>query len=294
MVIRKVLDGDAAALLSIHQQVNPRQTHSARELRTLLDAAAFAQVAEIRGQVVGYAAALPVPGLAHMADLTGAVAPTFQRRGIGRELLKALVPGLRPQGVQVLTFSLADVQTPAGLFLLANGFNLHHEEWELIREGGPSLALPTLPTGFAIRQLTRNAAAITFRRLYDESFGPHPWYQPYTDDELFNLFPRQGLPRFLLKGDEAVGFVWYWSDARDEGVIEPLGVAAAHQGQGLGRQLMLTALHELQRKSVHRVKIGAWRENAAAVHLYESLGFYHTKTIAHLQLTMADANSIMN
>ena len=89
MRIRNVHDRDAAALLAIHQQITPHRHHTAREIRSLLDAAAFAQVAEVNGQVVGYAAALPVPGLADVADLTGMVAPAHQRRGIGRALLKA-------------------------------------------------------------------------------------------------------------------------------------------------------------------------------------------------------------
>lgn len=287
MRIRNVHDRDAAALLAIHQQITPHRHHTAREIRSLLDAAAFAQVAEVNGQVVGYAAALPVPGLANVADLTGMVAPAHQRRGIGRALLKALVDGLRPQRIHQLTFSLPDIHSPVALFLLSHGFTLHHEEWELVRDGGSPTAAPNWPPDFTLRQLTRDAAATTFRRLYDASFGPHPWYQPYTDSELFNLFPRQGLPRFLFRGDEPIGFFWCWPSAKDQGVIEPVGVAAAYQGQGLGRQLVLAALRELERRAVSQVKIGAWRENAAAIHLYQSLGFHHTHTITHLQKVLS-------
>lgn len=288
MRIRNVHDRDAAALLAIHQQITPHRHRTAREIRSLLDAAAFAQVAEMNGQVVGYAAAMPVPGLTTVADLTGLVAPAHQRQGVGRALLQALVSGLRPQGIHQLTFSLSDTHSPEALFLLNNGFTLHHEEWELVRVGQPQPPLPNWPPDFTLRQLTRDAAATTFRRLYDASFGPHPWYQPYTDSELSSLFPQQGVPRFLFKGDEPIGFFWCWPSAKDQGVIEPVGIAAAYQGQGLGRQLVLAALRELERRAVSQVKIGAWQSNAAAIHLYQSLGFHHTHTITHLQLTIDD------
>ncbi|MDA1264641.1 MAG: GNAT family N-acetyltransferase [Planctomycetota bacterium] len=53
-----------------------------------------------------------------------------------------------------------------------------------------------------------------------------------------------------------------------------MSVSAAHRGQGLGRQLLVTCLdwareHEL----VRRVELNVIADNAPAVHLYRSLGF---------------------
>jgi ribosomal protein S18 acetylase RimI-like enzyme len=41
----------------------------------------------------------------------------------------------------------------------------------------------------------------------------------------------------------------------------------------LGRSLLLAALHYLMQRGARRVHLGVWRDNAAAIRLYESVGF---------------------
>src|SRR5690606_564021 len=122
------------------------------------------------------------------------------------------------------------------------------------------LPLPTvqLPEGFTLKRGVGHTAAATFRRLYDASFGPHPWYQPYSEEEILNLFSRQGLPWFLGYGKQTIGFIWYWHESDGLGIIEPMGLLPVLQGQGLGRAMLHHALAHLRQQGVSQVKIGAW------------------------------------
>lgn len=285
MGIRKARTTDAAALLPLFPLAFPDGANTLRQVKELLNAAALLLVAEVNGAVVGFAAALPVPGLPDQVDLGGAVAIGWQRQGIGSALLKALVEEGRRQGFRTITYALDDSQDPSAPFLHQCGFTLHHEEWELFRSGDLAVPVGHLPDGWERRRGVGDAAAPLFRQLYDASFGPHPWFQPYSDEELHHLFRQQGLPHFLWQGEQPVGFIWAWVDD-GIGIVEPVGVIPSHQGRGLGRQLLLLALHDFQQQAVSQVKIGAWRENAAALHLYQSLGFRHTHTITHLQLSI--------
>ncbi|MBP8001532.1 MAG: GNAT family N-acetyltransferase [Chloroflexi bacterium] len=288
MRIRPIKTRDAAALLPLFPLAFPDRVITLREVREQLSAAAYSLLAEIDSQTVGFVVAMPVPGLPDQLDLSGAVAVDRRRQGIGTALLQGLVAHLRPQGYHTLTYALTDSHAPVAYFLPQRGFILHHEEWELHRPG--DLAIPPiyLPYGYSRRQLTRLAAAATFRRLYDESFGPHPWYQPYGDEELLHLFRQQGLPQFLCQGELPVGFIWSWVDRTGLGIIEPVGIIPTHQGQGLGRQLILSALLGFPPGAIPQVKIGAWHSNAAAIHLYQSLGFRRVHTITHLQLRIGE------
>lgn len=286
MRIREVHSRDAAALLALQQQLFPAQRATLGRVRQMMAAAAALYVAEQNGELVGYAAAFSVPGLPYLLDLSGGVVPEQRRQGVGTGLLKALVTALRPQPYQALTYAVTDIASPVAQFLTQHQFSIHHEEWELHRDNHLPIPVAQLPEGFTLKRGVGHAAASTFRHLYNTSFGPHPWYQPYSEEEILNLFSRQGLPWFLGYRSQTIGFIWYWREQDGQGIIEPVGLLPVLQGQGLGRIMLHHALSDLRRMGVVQVKIGAWRENAAAIHLYQSLNFQHTNTITHLQLTI--------
>ncbi len=113
MRIREAQSRDAAALLALHQQLFPAQRATLGSVRQLMAAAATLTVAEQNGQVLGYAAAYPVPGLPQLVDLAGGVAPEQRRQGVGTHLLKALLETLQRQPYQALTYAVTDMASPA-------------------------------------------------------------------------------------------------------------------------------------------------------------------------------------
>jgi mycothiol synthase len=57
-----------------------------------------------------------------------------------------------------------------------------------------------------------------------------------------------------------------------------VGVDPAEQGTGLGRALTLTGLHYLRGRGLEQIMLYAEEDNAAAIGLYQSLGFRHAAT----------------
>jgi GNAT superfamily N-acetyltransferase len=63
------------------------------------------------------------------------------------------------------------------------------------------------------------------------------------------------------------------------GAIQNLGVMPLHRGRGLGRALLLRALHGFRRAGLGRAGLEVTAQNEAAVRLYRSLGFRCRKTV---------------
>lgn len=228
-----------------------------------------------------------VPGLPGVFDLELAVAQAHRRQGHGSRLLALLRHELRGSDVRQLAYGLDDLNAPAAHFLLANGFRVEHEEWVLVRPdlaGLPAVDPALLPR---VKTLARATAVATFLSLYDTIFAPTPWNQPFSHAELADTLDSATDLLFLFDParDHPIGLVWLHLEADSTGVIEPVGIVDTEQGKGYGRGLLTIALHELKRRGAQRARIGAWRTNARAIQLYQSLGFHHAHTRTYLTLT---------
>lgn len=63
------------------------------------------------------------------------------------------------------------------------------------------------------------------------------------------------------------------------GSIQNLGIIASQRGRGLGRALLLQALHGFQRQGMHRAFLEVTANNDGAVKLYRRIGFRCRKTL---------------
>jgi mycothiol synthase len=159
-------------------------------------------------------------------------------------------------------------------FLLDRGFGIDHQELTLRRD----LALPLPPEperpGWSISTLPSARAFPLFRQLYEASFAPHRWYQPYSLAELEEEESAGGGAIYFARhGETAVGFAWARRAVGSGVPIEPLGVAPAHAGQGVGRWMLTAVLRRLRQAGVRQVDISTWAENEPALRLYRRLGF---------------------
>jgi ribosomal protein S18 acetylase RimI-like enzyme len=106
----------------------------------------------------------------------------------------------------------------------------------------------------------------------DRGFKPHP----FTDEALERLAHYRGKDFYCVLVDEdrvlGYGMLRGW----DEGYAVPsLGIAVhpAARGQGLGR-LLLRHLHgEARNRGADRVRLRVLHDNAAAIALYQELGY---------------------
>jgi mycothiol synthase len=285
--VRPYQSHDAAALAGIHNEVYAGRRQSSnffqRHLAALLERGGCAWVVTEAQRPVAYAALDPVPGLAGLADLQGVVALAWQRRGLGTLLMERLLQDAVERGFRQVAHAVTSLESGASRFLQRQGFTVEHEEWRLVRDDLRDLPPLRLPARGTLQTYPAALANDQFRHLYQRSFASHLWYQPYSADEVAaELQAVDGQILFLTDQGEDIAFAWPRLTESGTGVIEPVGVAAGHQGRGYGRAVVVAALHWLSKKGANQVAIGVWRQNEAALHLYQALGFRHQESIIYL------------
>jgi mycothiol synthase len=230
---------------------------------------------------VGYARVAPLPGLPGQYDLDMLIARVWQRQGLGSRLIAFLKQALVGSDVANLSWGVSDSQSGIANFLCQNGFKPDHEELILARPHLDDLPLPPAQPQLSLHTYPLHQTIPLFCRLYDASFAGHAWFQPYTPDEVAaDLISARDI-LFLVAEKRPFGFAWLHVDEHNEGKIEPIGILPDGQGIGNGRFLFLSALHELKQRGAQSAIIGAWANNLAAIHLYESVGFSHQQTITY-------------
>jgi ribosomal protein S18 acetylase RimI-like enzyme len=193
--------------------------------------------------------------------------------GGGGRLLAHVAAHAPALGARELSARVERLDDEAAVFLLRRGFAVEHEECLL--ELANLSALPPVPDapGVAFVTLPRERAIAEFGRLYEQSFAGRPWSQPYSAAEVAATLGQADDLIFATLDGQPIGVVWNERLPDGRGRVEPIGIAAGHQGRGHGRRLLLAALHSLRRQRAAPVEIGLWRTNEVAMHLYKGLGF---------------------
>lgn len=281
ITIRAYKSADSLALAPYFNTLNPTNTVTSRQLDSRLSAWHLSWVICVDGKPFGYACVAPLPGLPGQYDLDVLVARTQQRQRLGSQLINFLKHTLTGSEIATLSWGVTDTQPGLANFLHQNGFDIDHEEQILARSHLENLPPLPLKSNFLVNRFSRRKAIRLFCRLYERSFSGHLWHQPYTPDEVAaDLISAQDI-LFLMEGERPFGFAWLHIDEKGEGKVEPIGIVPTEQGQGNGRFLFLSALHELKQRGAHRVIIGAWTTNTPAIILYQSLGFRAQQTITY-------------
>jgi ribosomal protein S18 acetylase RimI-like enzyme len=156
------------------------------------------------------------------------------------------------------------------------------------------LAEPVLPSGYSWRawdlELVEVHAEVKFQCFFDE-----------IDAVVFpSLGCRLGCSHLMREISRKSGFraeaTWLISspdgnycgtvqgirERSGTGAIQNLGVTPPHRGKGLGRALLLKALHGFRRTSLHRAFLEVTAQNDSAIRLYRQVGFRCRKTIYKL------------
>ena len=222
----------------------------------------------------GFAFAHPIPGA---TSLELAVAPSSRVCGFGGRLAEAALDGIEGP---VVAWSHGD---HPGAARLAErfGFTANRSLWLMRR----SMSQPLLaPYGLPLRGF-RSGDEAELVRVNAAAFAHHPEQGTMTADELAQRmaepwFDPEGL-LLAFEGDRLLGFHWTKVHRTGEGEVYVLGLAPEAQGRGLGRILTLAGLHHLASRGVPSVHLYTESDNAAAINIYEGLGFVHEET--HVQ-----------
>lgn len=268
---------DVAALFVVHAAITPTDTGQllawTQALEERLESGGRAWAVGRGRRLAGYAVVDPVPSLPGVYDLEGGIVPARRRRGRGTRLLRHVQREAGKVDMGQLSCRVAGLEDETARFLLKRDFYVEHEECLL--ELSKLDDLPPLPVELTgeLRTFPPAQAVGEFGRVYEESFSGTPWSQPYTEAEVAAALARPEDLLFAVVEGITVGVVWHELLADGRGRIEPIGIARRHQGQGVGRGLLLAALRDLRRRGARSVEIGLWRTNTVAMNLYKSLGF---------------------
>ena len=237
-------------------------------------------------QPIGYAALLPLPGLPHLFELAGGIAPRFQRQGAGSFLWQAVQQAVAGTDIQQITFTTDDLASPAAHFFQHHQFELEHEEWTMQLENVATAVFNPSSLPAKLQKVGRDTAVRTLPQLYERCFAYTPWFQPYTAAEVAATWEPSDELWTLVSNATPIGFVWLHFPEPTVAEIEPIGIVRQKQGLGYGRFLLTSLLQNLQNRGVQTVTLGVWTNNETAVHLYQSLGFRHTSSSYSLTHTL--------
>jgi mycothiol synthase len=222
--------------------------------------------------VAGFALARQVGGTTEV-DLV--VSPESRGHGLGSALADAVLAELDGP---VSAWSHGNHPAAAAL-AASRGFARERDLW-VMRRPLSSVPSPREVPDLVVRPFEPGRDEDAFLALNAAAFAHHPeqgsmsradlderMAEPWFDPAGFFLADRDGA---------LLGFHWTKvHDAPPAGEIYVLGVSPSAQGMGLGKVLALTGLAYLRSRGLESVLLYVEADNAAAVALYEGIGFTH-------------------
>lgn len=295
-MIRPFTSTDSLPLSGIRNHIYPQKKESPAgfqsRINRVLSAGGFVWVMEQQGQPIGYVESARLPGLDGVGDLQGFIGSAWQHQGLGTRLLNHMLTNLKAAGWRQISTCVPQLDSPLALFLQHNHFFVEHEECTLrldnlvgahpcghLKQDGHKDA-PLRLQSFRWGKTTR-----LFQQLYNASFSPQLWYQPYSISEIEETLDKAADIQFLMCDEQPIGFAWVQT-AKQSAIIEPVGIVPQFQGHGHGRFMLTAVLHQLAQQNINQVEIGAWKRNGRALSLYQSLGFRPAKTAIYLAINL--------
>ncbi|MCX4747422.1 mycothiol synthase [Kitasatospora sp. NBC_01287] len=254
-------------------------------------------VATAAGAAAGYAQ-VELGGQAQPATVELAVLPELRRRGLGGQLVRAVLAEAGPG--RAVDFWAHGGHPGARRLAEVHGAALVRELRQMRRTAPAPAAVP-LPDGITLRTFRPGTDDEGWLRLNALAFAHHPeqgsWTardladriaEPWFDPAGFFLAVRGGADGSEdgsggdgsgVDAERVVGF--HWTKVHPATATEPelgevyvVGVDPAEQGNGLGRALTAAGLRHLaEDRGLPTVLLYVDADNTAAVRVYERVGF---------------------
>jgi mycothiol synthase len=215
-----------------------------------------------------------------------AVHPTYRRAGLGIAMVREL--GTRVSAADRLQL-WAHGELPGAVALAARlGLRPVRELRQLRLDPAEPPATPQPPAGVRIRPFRVGADEAEFLRVNNAAFDWHPEQGGWDLDEVTQRerkpwFDPEGFLLAVDADDRLLGYHWTkihpaTGSTGPLGEVYVLGVDPAARGLHLGHTLTLAGLRYLYDRGLRTMMLYVEADNAAAVRLYEGLGFtrWHT------------------
>jgi mycothiol synthase len=180
-----------------------------------------------------------------------------------------------------------DLPAAAGL-ARSSGFTRVRALWQMRRSLGDPIASPVFPPGITLRTFVPGRDEQEWLSLNRRAFAHHPEQGSWTNED---LRLREDEPWFdpagfflAVRDGHMAGFHWTKVHPAAPGTrgrigeVYVLGIDPGEQGGGLGKALTLAGLRYLRDRGLSQVMLYVEEDNAAAVRLYQSLGFLRWST----------------
>jgi mycothiol synthase len=240
-------------------------------------------VAELEGQLVGYAGIdHEGPDLANVVD-ESCVHPDYRGRGIGTRLVAFAESWTRERNLSRL--HMHAVNDDGRRLFEAHGFELIRFFWRMEIELGSEPPEPKPPDGFELRAYEPGLDDEALHAMHQEAFAEHWEFTPHPLEtwlawrvERTDYDPV--LWRLAVHGDQIAGAALAFG-SRSLGWILDLAVGPRWRRRGLGLALLQSSFRELYAGGVTRVGLEVDSENeTGATRLYERAGMHVTRKYA--------------
>jgi mycothiol synthase len=233
--------------------------------------ASDARVVELEGRIAAY-------GVARRRGSLGVVAPEFEGRGVGSQLLRWIESREREQGVDFHRQWFATGNERARSMLVAARYTWARSYLRMVRQLGELEAARRPPEGVHLRGLDPEADAASLHELDAASFATTPDYVPvslsaFREEEIGAHDVDPGLSRVAEREGKPVGFLLarrWRSDA--VGFVEILAVHPAEQSRGVGSAMLSDAFARFAEAGLREAQLGVASDNPRALRLYERMG----------------------
>ncbi len=225
------------------------------------------------------------------------VSSQYPQAPITKKLLQEMLTTLwATPRIERVEAQLMPFGTSLDAVYLSQQFRLHSRQFMLLRLNEATLKADKISSGLRLEPWTDRAFE-SCARLIQLAYADHvdgeinDQYRSEAGGLKFlrNIVILPGCGQFLpeasflarpLTGDRPIGMVLTSKVAEGVGHTTQICVMPGHQGHGLGRYLMETAIQALQARHFHSLSLTVTSANVAAVRLYEKLGFRTIKTFA--------------
>ena len=211
-------------------------------------------------------------------------------------LLEAAVNRARDQGARLAHAAAVDRSGPVAAALTGHRFNPLLDLVEMVapREAFSGVSGEALPPGFAVRPMRAGSEVPLLTRLQNAIFRGHWGFSQNSEDEIAASLglADSGPEHVMLLLDEAggaAGYVWTALERDGDhtrGRILMTGVEPPYRGMGLGKKIAGAGIRHLLAAGAADIHLEVISENAAAIAIYNGLGFRETGRVAWYELRL--------